>query len=155
MFYHFILPIALFLLASVPLVFAVKLKKHSSKRFALAANVVSVLLVCVFLFGSSTVNVFAETPADEVSEQAEGEASGGKLSNVSAGAGLGMLAAAFVTAMSCIGAGIAVSSSASAAIGAMSENPKVFGKAMIFVALAEGVALYGLLVSLQILSLLQ
>ena len=51
-----------------------------------------------------------------------------------------------------IGAGIAVASSASAAIGAISENPKTFGKALIFVALAEGVALYGMLISIQILA---
>ena len=71
---------------------------------------------------------------------------------VSVGYGLGLLAAALVTALSCIGAGIAVSSSASAAIGALSEKPEIFGKALIFVALAEGVALYGMLISIQILS---
>jgi V/A-type H+-transporting ATPase subunit K len=54
--------------------------------------------------------------------------------------------------MSCIGAGIAVAASASSALGAISENEKTFGKALIFVALAEGVALYGLLISFQILS---
>ena len=63
-----------------------------------------------------------------------------------------MLGAALATGLSCIGAGIAVASSASAAIGAISENPKTFGKALIFVALAEGVALYGMLISIQILA---
>ena len=67
------------------------------------------------------------------------------------GAGMGYLAAAIATSVSCIGAGIAVSAAASAAIGAISENDKVMGKALIFVALAEGVALYGLLVSFTIL----
>ena len=70
------------------------------------------------------------------------------------GAGVGMFAAALATAVSCIGAGIAVASAASAAIGAISENPGVFGKAMIFVALAEGVALYGMLISIQIINLM-
>ena len=41
---------------------------------------------------------------------------------------------------------------APAAIGAFSENPKSFGKALIFVALGEGVALYGLLISILILN---
>lgn len=61
------------------------------------------------------------------------------------------LAAALSTGMSCIGAGIAVASAASAAIGALSEDSSVMGKALIFVALAESVALYGLLISFSIL----
>ena len=40
----------------------------------------------------------------------------------------------------------------SAAIGAFSEDPKAFGKALIFVALGEGVALYGLLISILIIN---
>lgn len=47
--------------------------------------------------------------------------------------------------------GIGGSSSASAALGAISENDKAFGKALIFVGLAEGVALYGLIVALLLL----
>ena len=53
--------------------------------------------------------------------------------------------------LACIGAGIAVSSSASAALGAISEDPQIMGKSLIFVALAEGIALYGLIISLLIL----
>jgi len=66
--------------------------------------------------------------------------------------GLGYIAAALVTGLSCLGAGIAVSSAASAAIGALSENEKLLGKALIFVGLAEGVALYGLIISFMILN---
>ena len=68
------------------------------------------------------------------------------------GAGLAYLAAALVTSFSCIGAGIAVAAAAPAAIGAFSEDPKAFGKALIFVALGEGVALYGLLISILIIN---
>ena len=46
----------------------------------------------------------------------------------------------------------AVAAAAPAAIGATSEDPKVFGKALIFVALGEGIALYGLLISILILN---
>ena len=53
--------------------------------------------------------------------------------------------------MSCIGAGIAVASAASAALGALSEDSSIMGKALIFVALAESIALYGLLISFSIL----
>ena len=61
------------------------------------------------------------------------------------------LAAALSTGLSCIGAGIAVASAASAALGALSEDLSIMGKALIFVALAESIALYGLLISFSIL----
>ncbi len=70
----------------------------------------------------------------------------------STASGLGYIAAALVTGMSAIGAGIAVAAAAPAAIGAFSEDAKNFGKALIFVALGEGVALYGLLISILILN---
>lgn len=65
--------------------------------------------------------------------------------------GLGMLGAALVTGLSGIGGGIAVAAAAPAAIGATSEDPKAFGKALIFVALGESIALYGLVISIMIL----
>lgn len=65
--------------------------------------------------------------------------------------GLKYIAAALSTGLSCIGGGIAVASAASAALGAMSEDASIMGKALIFVALAEGIALYGLIVSFTIL----
>ena len=61
------------------------------------------------------------------------------------------IAAALVTGLGAIGTGIAVSSAAAAAIGAVSENENNFGKSMIFVAMAEGIAIYGLLISFMIL----
>ena len=59
--------------------------------------------------------------------------------------------AALVTGISGLGSGIAVASSASAALGAISEDGSIFGKSMIFVAMAEGIALYGLIISFMIL----
>lgn len=73
---------------------------------------------------------------------------------ITTGAGLGYLAAALVTGMSALGAGIAVASAAPAAIGATSEDASSFGKALIFVALGEGVALYGMLISILIIQAL-
>lgn len=66
-------------------------------------------------------------------------------------AGWGYLAAALSTGMSCIGGGIAVSAAASAALGAISEDSSILGKSLIFVGLAEGVCLYGLIISFMIL----
>jgi V/A-type H+/Na+-transporting ATPase subunit K len=65
--------------------------------------------------------------------------------------GLGYIAAALVTGLSCIGGGIAVASAASSALGAISEDQSILGKSLIFVGLAEGVALYGLIISFMIL----
>ena len=65
--------------------------------------------------------------------------------------GMGYVAAALSTGMSCIGGGIAVSAAASAALGAISEDGSILGKSLIFVGLAEGVCLYGLIISFMIL----
>lgn len=65
--------------------------------------------------------------------------------------GLGYLGAALAVGLSGIGGGIAVASSASAALGAISEDSSVLGKSLIFVGLAEGVALYGLIIAFMIL----
>lgn len=65
--------------------------------------------------------------------------------------GMGYIAAALSTGCSCIGGGIAVASAASAALGAISEDQSILGKSLIFVGLAEGVALYGLIISFMIL----
>ena len=72
-------------------------------------------------------------------------------STASNAAGWGYLAAALSTGMSCIGGGIAVSAAASAALGAISEDCSILGKSLIFVGLAEGVCLYGLIISFMIL----
>ncbi len=50
---------------------------------------------------------------------------------LSTGAGLGYLAAALAVGFSCVGSGIAVAAGAPAAIGATSEDPKNFVKALI------------------------
>ena len=62
--------------------------------------------------------------------------------------GMGCVAAALSTGM---GGGIAVSAAASAALGAISEDGSILGKSLIFVGLAEGVCLYGLIISFMIL----
>jgi len=73
------------------------------------------------------------------------------VSGTSGALGMGCVAAALSTGMSCIGGGIAVSAAASAALGAISEDGSILGKSLIFVGLAEGVCLYGLIISFMIL----
>ena len=70
------------------------------------------------------------------------------------GNGLGFIAAALSTGLATIGAGYAVGAVASSALGAVSEDPSLLGKTLIFVGLAEGIAIYGLIISIMILGAL-
>src|SRR5699024_3657882 len=112
-----------------------KTKKRYKK--SLAANVAGffgLMLVVTIVTFAGTTTVSAATD------------SGAGLAT-----GLGYIGAALVTGLSGIGSGIAVASSASAALCAISEDGSIFGKSMIFVAMAEGIALYGLIISFMIL----
>ena len=71
---------------------------------------------------------------------------------VSNESGLGYIAAALSTGLATIGTGYAVGSVGSAALGAVSEDPKMLGKTLIYVGLGEGIAIYGLIISIMILS---
>ena len=98
-----------------------------------------------FFFGAFVIGgIMMFSGMDAQAAQAAGEAA-------SMATGLGYIAAALVTGLSCIGGGIAVASAASAALGAISEDSSVLGKSLIFVGLAEGVCLYGLIISFMIL----
>lgn len=69
----------------------------------------------------------------------------------SSATGLGFIAAALCTGLATIGAGYAVGAVGSSALGAVSEDSKILGKTLIFVGLAEGIAIYGLIISILIL----
>ena len=62
------------------------------------------------------------------------------------------LAAALSTGIAAIASGIAVSNTGAAALGTIAEKPELFGQSLIFVGLAEGIAIYGLLISFLILN---
>lgn len=66
--------------------------------------------------------------------------------------GFGLAAAALSTALAALGAGYAVAKVGTAAVGALAEKPELFGRLLIFVGLAEGIAIYGLIVSILILN---
>ena len=73
------------------------------------------------------------------------QSSGGTGSNVAVGAAL-------ATGLAAIGAGIAVGLAGAAAIGAITEKPETLGRTLIFVGLAEGIAIYGLIISFMLLT---
>jgi len=62
------------------------------------------------------------------------------------------LAIAIVVGLACIAAGYAVAHVASAAIGIISEKPEMFGRTLVFVGLAEGIAIYGLIIGIMLMS---
>ncbi len=61
------------------------------------------------------------------------------------------IAAAIAVGIACIAGGMAVGRIGAAAMGAMSENAELSGKALPFVGLAEGICLWGFLVALLII----
>ncbi|MCR5290424.1 MAG: ATP synthase subunit C [Treponema sp.] len=67
--------------------------------------------------------------------------------------GIKYIAAALAVGIACIGGGMAVGKIGAAAMGAMSENAELSGKALPFVGLAEGICLWGFLVGLLIIIL--
>lgn len=138
-----LLPLLLVVLITLPLikVFRGKVTVQSAKR-RLLTHIVGFFTVIVGVF---VLQMF-------ISPQVYA-AEGDPVSIVGTFAqGLGFLSAALATGMSALGAGIAVAAAAPAAIGAFSENEKNFGKSLIFVALGEGVAIYGLLISILIIN---
>ena len=119
-------------------------------RINLATFLVLIVMVSVFTFAASATyyepEAINDTSAPQVAETEE-TAEAASSSN-----GLGLLAAGLVTGLAGIGGGIAVAAGAPAAIAATSEDPKSFGKSLIFVALGESIALYGVVISILILN---
>jgi len=138
-------------------------RKHVEKVKGIMAvckyvNMVIMGLVILFVVGKfmGPVTAMAQNE-DKASVEQKAEAGGEEVSapltehsaKVMAFAFLG---AAFATGLGSIGAGIAVSNVGAAAMGAVAEKPELMGKSLIYVALAEGIAIYGLLISIVILS---
>jgi hypothetical protein len=130
------LSVALLLSIVVPFIAYIK-GEQSKKRYKKILGLNILLFFGIMLY--SAVLVFSSDA------YAAGEAAS------SANTGFGYIAAALSTGLACIGGGIAVSAAASAALGAVSEDSSILGKSLIFIGLAEGVCLYGLIISFMIL----
>lgn len=72
-------------------------------------------------------------------------------SNTTDNTGLGLIGAALATGLAAVGAGVGVGMVGAASVGAISEKPELLGKTLIYVGLAEGIAIYGLIVTIMIL----
>ena len=78
-------------------------------------------------------------------------AESGAPAEVSFGFGLAMIGIAIPTALATIGAGVAVGTVGSSAMALISEKPEMFGRTLVYLGLAEGIAIYGLVVSILML----
>ena len=82
---------------------------------------------------------------------AEGTAAAAAAKEVSVGAGLGFIAAACATGIACLGAGLAVANVGAAALGLVGEKPEMLGTTLIYLGLAEGIAIYGDIITLLVI----
>lgn len=140
-----LLAAALILSIGVPFgVFAAGERTKGRYKTALITN-------AFLFFGTMTVSAVLMFSGDAIAAPAAPAAAQAAAAAAGNATGLGYLAAALSTGLACIGGGIAVSAAASAALGAISEDSSILGKSLIFVGLAEGVCLYGLIISFMII----
>ena len=133
---YFVLPVALVILSAI--VAFVMVKKGAAPKRAMRVHVISILAIIAVCCAMP----FMTAAAAEETVSAGGIAEG-----------LKYIGAALAVGLAGIGGGIAVAAGAPAAIGATAEDPKSFGKSIIFVALGEGFGLYGLLIAIMMLIL--
>lgn len=147
---YLLLPVLLLVLSVVLSI--VLVKRGTPAKKALATHFLSVvaimLLTCMLPLGAAA----AEDPADS-GEAAASQSEQAEQTQADSSKGLAYIGAALAVGLAGIGGGIAVAAGAPAAIGATAEDPKSFGKSIIFVALGEGFGLYGLLIAIMILIL--
>ncbi|MDR0986303.1 MAG: ATP synthase subunit C [Ruminococcus sp.] len=135
----FILPLIVTALLFVP--FFIKPKKGRNVKKAIIANLCAffaVLSLCIAV----PISVSAADEAAATTEATAATAASGMSDKAFA-----YIGAALAVGLGSLGCGIAVGKAAPAAIGAVSEDPSSFSKSLIFVALGEGVAIYGLLIA--------
>ena len=105
---------------------------------SMAANLVIFVLAEVGIMFLGVQDVMAETGTQGVTE-------------VSIGLGLALIGIGIPTAFATIGAGIAVGPVGAASLAVISEKPEMFGRTLIYLGLAEGIAIYGLVVTILML----
>jgi V/A-type H+-transporting ATPase subunit K len=117
-----------------------KPRADASRKLVFGVSVINIVVACLFV-GIGLVWLFAPGTAEAAS-----------LSQAATVDPYQSLAAAIAVSFGSIAAGYAVSTTGSAAIGAIAEKPETFGRALIFVGLSEGVAIYGLIIAFIILN---
>ncbi len=101
----------------------------------------------LLLFASAQVALLFIGVQEVMAEPALAEA--GK--EISVGMGLALIGIGIPTALSTIAAGIAVGPIGAASLAVLAEKPEIFGRTLIYLGLAEGIAIYGLVMSIRLL----
>jgi V/A-type H+/Na+-transporting ATPase subunit K len=138
-------------LIGLPVIVIAAVAAHRAARYgrrggyALAAAGVLLLVGSVVLLavtvGAGPAGAVAAAHAGHAAVSASGAGTGTSPTGALIGAGIAV-------AGSTIGAGIAVAYAGAAALAVMSERPDLFGRAMVIVGLAEGIAIYGLVIGI-------
>lgn len=136
------LPVLIAVLLALP-VYAAISKKKSGKTLRRA------MLMNLCAFGAVMLCAIAFPLGGLVSAETAEEAKAAVSTSADA---FRYLSAALAVGVGCIGCGSAVGHAAPAAIGALAEDPKTFGKALVFVAMGEGVGIFGVLIAIMILN---
>ncbi|HOJ48406.1 MAG TPA: ATP synthase subunit C [Bacillota bacterium] len=141
-----------FLLTVFPILAIGSVAFYSYRKKVQGKSMKKILLVNLMLFLAILAIASLLTFNVSAAEAENNEAQAEQTATTDNSKGLGLLAAAISTGLAGIGGGIAVAAGAPAAIAATSEDPKAFGKALIFVALGESIALYGVVISILIMN---
>jgi V/A-type H+/Na+-transporting ATPase subunit K len=136
------LPAAALALAGVHLL--VRRQGRGAVRLLLALD-------CGLLVVGAVVLLLALAGHPAVADTGSAVAQAATQSTTTGAGGSALISAAIAVAASSIGAAIAVAYTGSAALAAMSERPELFGRAMVIVGLAEGIAIYGLIVAVMLM----
>ncbi len=134
--------IPVFLLATTGAILLVKRRRKTGLKLLVGIN--AAVMAGVLALLATALNAGPAAASGGVSPAAVATAA-----STSGGAGgSALIAAAIAVAGSSIGAAFAVAYTGSAALAAMSERPEIFGRAMVVVGLAEGIAIYGLIIAI-------
>ena len=116
------------------------------------ASFSAVVFAALLVVGVGFVQAAEEDEAEEVDVEMVEEAGIGAVVELDANGQMALfIAIASTVAVSCIAAGYAVGKVGAAALGAATERPEILGRALIFVGLAEGVAIYGLIIGIMLI----
>ena len=136
-------------IAGLPLIVAAALLARLVTRRGRTGLVILAGVGAVLMVGAVVLFVAALTAGSAGAAVGTAGVAGVKLAATATSSNSGaLLGAGIAVAGSAIGAGIAVAYTGAAALAAISERPELFGRAMVIVGLAEGIAIYGLIIGI-------
>ena len=121
-------------------------KRDFKKKIRLSILLLAALLIIFSMVAA--VGSYAENQSEKSVESAGSSIMSAEQADV---AKFGLIAAAIAFGFGAIGAGIAIANVGAAAMGAIAEKPEIAGQALIFIALAEGLVVFGFITALMIL----